>query len=154
MEALEARPTAITAAAVLLFLQAVLLGIVGLISLLGVIVIGALATAAKTWTIDAAVLATIVVIYSLASPPVGLLIGMGLWSMRTWAWKAGLLFEGVQILVILLGLVLAITSDGNGFSWASLPMSSLPVIVGALLLTKRASQAFSRTHDAITGLRL
>src|ERR1700694_21999 len=150
MEALEARPTAITAAAVLLFLQAVLLGIVGLISLLGVIVIGARATGAKTWTIDAAVLATIVVIYSLASPPVGLLIGMGLWSMRTWAWKAALIFEGIQILVILLGLVLALTSDGNGFSWASLPMSSVPVIVGALLLTKRARQRFGRSQDRAT----
>lgn len=145
MEDLQARPTPVTAAAVLLFIQAVFFGIVGVITLLVVVVIGTLATGAKTWNIEAAGLLAILVIYSIGSPTAGLVIGMGLWGMRTWAWKAALLFEGLQFLVLVRGLLLVLSSsDRNGHNWVSLPLELLPVIVGALLLTKRARQGFSR----------
>lgn len=129
----------------LVLVQAVILGITGLISLLAITVVGLLATGAKTWDIEGAGLVTVVIVYSVGAPAAGLTIAMGLWSMRRWARKAALLFEGVQILVIVLGWLLALSSsDHNGFNWAWLPVSSLPVIVGALLLTHPARQVFGR----------
>jgi hypothetical protein len=151
MEDLRARPTPVTAAAVLLFVQAVLLGIVGVIAVLVAAVIGLMATGAKTWDIEGAALLTILVIYSIGSPTAGLMIAMGLWGMRTWAWKAALLFEGFQLLVLLYGLVRVLSSSNRiEHNWVSLPVELLPVVVVALLLTKGARQGFRPATNRVT----
>jgi hypothetical protein len=141
--ALEARPATVTAAALLLFLQAALLGMVGVVALLALIVLGLLASAAGTWNIEAAGLAATLVIYAIGLPASSLVIGLGLWSLRGWAWKAGLLLAGVQILLlVVVPLSAASSSNRPGIDLLGAPLAIVPIIVGALLLTKTARLAF------------
>jgi hypothetical protein len=140
---LEARPTAVTAAALLLFLQAALLGMVGVVALLALLVIGLLASAAGTWNIEAAGLAATLVVYAIGLPASSLVVGLGLLSLRGWAWKAALLLAGVQILVLIVVPVSAVSSpDGPRIDLLGAPLAIVPIIVGALLLTKTARLAF------------
>jgi hypothetical protein len=75
--------------------------------------------------------------------PIAVVLARGIYLLRPWARGATLLFEAVQVLVLLgiLGLAASTVTLGT-FAWLAV-IASLPITVIALLLARGVDQVFT-----------